>query len=231
MSNSPKSFCSTEVLDNCWNLKTIFEEKSGNIVMMIWPYRTMLFNFKTSLKCSYMYTMYLTHSHPSFPLSSSFIAPTNLPLLIMSFCFYNHWIQSVSPMWVWKAGADSQHPNPKTNSPFLGSHELLINPQLEVALGSFPSFHAGSFNWLDLVKSSVQVSWCPVQRTAFHNSAPILTVIFFPLTLQHGSLNLEDSELQHVLLATQSLTLSTFNSYVYLHQPIPDTVRRFFDNN
>lgn len=120
-------------------------------------------------------------------------------------------------MWVWKAGTDSQHPNPKTNSPFLGSHELLINPQLEVALRSFPSFHAGSFNWLDLVKSSVQVLWCPVQKASIsqpcsHPDCEILS------TLQHSSLNLEDTELQQVLLTTQSLTLSTFNSYVYLHQ-------------
>lgn len=201
--------------------------------MMIWPYRTMFFNFKTSFKCSYMYTMYLTQSHPSFPLSSSLIALTNLPLPVMSSCFYNPLDSvSVTHMHVSVEGRSwLPAPQPQDQLSLPWQSWTTNKSSARGGTRSLPSFHGGGFNWLDLVKSSVQVSWCPVQRTAFHSPAPILTVILFPLPLQHGSLSLEDTELQHVLLTTQSLTLSTFYSYVYLHQPVPDTVRRFFDYN
>lgn len=63
--------------------------------------------------------------------------------MVISSCLYNPLdSSSVAHMHVsvkasTKAGADSQHPNPKTHSPVLGSHEL-VNPQLEVAFGVFP---------------------------------------------------------------------------------------------
>lgn len=122
----------------------------------MWPHRTMLFHFKPSLKCSYMYTVYLTHSHPSLPLSSSLIAPTNLPLPVMSSCLYNpldstsvaHMHVSVEGIYEGRSWLPAPQPQDWLSFPW--QPWTTSKSSARGGTRSLPSFHTGSLTGLIL---------------------------------------------------------------------------------